>query len=307
MASSKGSPGPHDRKAEARPRCIKLGRYTGQRCKNNAGRGGKLCWRHLQEAQGKDGPAEAQAFSQKGHVAKELKKEAELSESTRRSALRKTVPMDLSTQRRNSRQTASDLVVTEQARTALARLGTKLGPNDKLDPKQALLDAVRSSYQQMSVWEQMLASTPEGDWKFVGSMPIPGNAASAKGARIEIIQKNLEAATKNAARTAKLAIDAGIEERLVRLAEDQAALIADTVKAAIIAAIGSMNLRPEAEAKAIQVALGAGAQQLRVLASGGSATDGLAPMNPYVERPPRDEIIDGIAVEVEKNPLDTEA
>jgi hypothetical protein len=91
---------------------------------------------------------------------------------------------------------------------------------------------------------------------------------SAKGARIETIQRFLTEATKTAARTSKLAIDAGIEERLVRLAEEQSALIADTVRAGLIAGIGSLRLSPAAEAAAIAAAVGQAATHLRALAAG---------------------------------------
>jgi hypothetical protein len=115
----------------------------------------------------------------------------------------------------------------------------------------------------------------------VGKVPIPGQLDSARGARIETIQRFLTEATKTAARTSKLAIDAGIEERLVRLAEEQSALIADTVRAGVIAGIGTLRLSPQAEAAAIEAALGQAATHLRALAAGQSG-----------------QIIEGIAVEL---------
>lgn len=160
---------------------------------------------------------------------------------------------------------ASSFVLSEQAKHALSRLGVDPG---RADPKVLLLDVVRSSWQQAQVWEAMLASVPPSDWAFVGKVPIPGNMESAKGARIETIQRFLTEATKTAARTSKLAIDAGIEERLVRLAEEQSALIADTVRAGLIAGIGSLRLSPAAEAAAIAAAVGQAATHLRALAAG---------------------------------------
>jgi hypothetical protein len=173
------------------------------------------------------------------------------------------------------RQNLSSFVLKAQATQALERLGVDPG---RADPKVILLDAVRSSWQQAQVWEGMLASIPPEDWMYVGKVPIPGNNESAKGARIETVQRFLTEATKVAARTSKMAIDAGIEERLVRLAEEQSALIADTVRAGLIAGIGSLHLSPQAEAAAIAAAVGQAATHLRALAAGvgGEVYEGVA-------------------------------
>jgi hypothetical protein len=184
-------------------------------------------------------------------------------------------------------QAVSTFVLNEQAKGALARLGINAG---RADPKVILLEAVRSSWQQAQVWEAMLANVPEGDWMYVGKVPIPGNNESARGARIETIQRFLTEATKVAARTSKLAIDAGIEERLVRLAEEQSALIADTVRAGLIAGIGSLHLSAAAESAAIAAAVGQAATHLRALAAGQAG-----------------EIFEGIAVRVEPGQSSSES
>jgi hypothetical protein len=173
------------------------------------------------------------------------------------------------------RQAVSTFVLNTQATDALDKLGVTVG---KTDPKVLLLDTVRSAWQQAQVWEGMLASVPPEDWAYVGKVPIPGNLESAKGARIETIQRFLTESTKTAARTSKLAIDAGIEERLVRLAEEQSALIADTVRAGLIAGIGALHLSATAEAAAIAAAVGQAATHLRALAagSGGEVYEGIA-------------------------------
>lgn len=165
---------------------------------------------------------------------------------------------------------ASTLVVSEQARVALHKLGQEV--DSRLDPKLVLLDTVNSAWRQRQVWEQMLSAIPEEDWEQLGKTPIPGVMSSAKGARIEAIQKHLSDATKVAARTSKLAIDAGIEERLVRIAEEQSALIADTVRAGIIAGISILRqqglITQAGEAAAIEAAVGSAATHLRQLAAG---------------------------------------
>lgn len=269
MASAKGVRHIHDRDPSLPKRqCIKMSVRSGQRCKRRPTVGSELCRYHLAEARGVQPVNRAKAG-----VASKVAAEARAGA------------------RQPSNVNATSLVISNQARAALAKLGQPLPEGSKMDPKLVLLDALRASAQQVSVWESMLASVPPEDWEHVGKLPIPGSLSSSKGARIEVIQKYLAEATKNTARIAKLAIDAGIEERLVRLAEEQSALIADTVKAAVIAAIGSMRLSPAAETAAINAALGAAATHLRVLAAGAGAVSG------------QGEIIDGIAKEVEVSPL----
>jgi hypothetical protein len=181
---------------------------------------------------------------------------------------------------RTDQLNVSKFILNQQATDALKRLG--LGSSSRLDPKVTLLDAVRSSWQQAQVWEAMLAAVPPEDWEHVGKTPIPGHLGSARGARIETIQRFLTEATKVAARTSTMAIHAGIEERLVRLAEEQSALIADTVRAGLIAGIAALHLSSAAESAALEAAVGQAASHLRALAAG---------------QP--DEIIEGIAVRVQ--------
>jgi hypothetical protein len=252
MASSKNSPGIHDRAPGVpRQRCIKVTR-GGQRCTRWATTGSKLCRPHLDEIKPR-GPLTP--------------------EDRARRQLTKVVAANV-----------SKFVLNEQAKVALKRLGLSPGHTD---PKTVLLEAVRSSWQQAQVWESMLASVPEDDWSQVGKVPIPGQSESARGARIETIARFMLETTKVAARTSKLAIDAGIEERLVRLAEEQSALIADTVRAGLIAGIGTLGLSPQAEAAAIEMAVGRAATHLRTLAAGAGG-----------------QIIEGIAVQVQDGLLE---
>lgn len=240
MASSKGSPGPNDIDPALRKRCIRQ-TAKGSRCTRWATRGSKLC---------------------RGHLDDVIPPGASKAERT------------IGTVRRGLRQTASRFVLNAQAQRALAQLGK---PERVTDPKQVLMDTVASAWRQRQVWESMLMAIPDEDWSHLGEVPIPGLSSSAIGARIEIITKFLDETTKTAARASKLAIDAGIEERLVRLAEEQSALIADTVRAGVIAGIGSLRLSPQAEAKAIEAALASSATHLRALAAGdGTIIEGIA-------------------------------
>lgn len=242
MASSKSSPGPHDRDPNAaRKRCIRQTRL-GKRCTRWATSGSSLCAGHLADVV----PDPSKADQVRGGKASVIKRNA------------------------------SKFVLNEQSRTALRRLGVEVRGSD---PKQTLMETVASAHRQRQVWESMLAAIPEEDWAHLGEVPIPGLGSSAVGARIEAIQKFLGEATKTASRASKLAIDAGIEERLVRLAEDQANMIADTVRAGVVAAIGSLHLSPAAEAKAIDQALGASATHLRALAAGDGEIIDVSPTN----------------------------
>lgn len=246
MASSKGSPGPNDIDPALRKRCIRQ-TAKGSRCTRWATSGSKLC---------------------RGHLDDVIPPGATTSE------------LAVGGVRRKLRQTASSFVLNEQSRTALARLGVEVRGSD---PKQTLMETVASAHRQRQVWESMLAAIPEEDWSHLGEIPIPGLSGSATGARIEAIQKFLGEATKTASRASKLAIDAGIEERLVRLAEDQANLIADTVRAGVVAAIGSLHLSPQAEARAIESALGASATHLRALAAGDGQIIDVTPTSSRME------------------------
>lgn len=281
MASSKGSPGPHDRR-NPRTQCIKLTRLR-KRCKRDAIGTTKLCKAHkaLAELEAAGTPNEDRAGNLGGSVYPEPEPADLVKAGIHTSVVKQ------------SKQRMSAFVITEQSRQALDRLGARYDP--QLDPKRVLLDNVEAAWRQRQIWEQMLAAIPDDDWQFLGQTPIPGVPQSAKGARIEVIQKFLSEATKVSMRSSKLAIDAGIEERLVRLAEEQSALIADTVRAGIIAGIAALarlGMISEADqAAATDAAIGSAATHLRQLASGeGGPASGTQRSTP--------EIYEGIAHEV---------
>lgn len=105
-----------------------------------------------------------------------------------------------------------------------------------------LLSAVRTAHRQKQVLEAVVSALPVEDFEQLGYQTGVLGGTNA-GARIEIAHRMLAEATKNAARASKLAIDAGLEERLVHLAENQATLMV----AALRAAVAAMNL-PKAQA-----------------------------------------------------------
>lgn len=265
VASSKGSPGPHDRR-RPRTQCIKITSF-GKRCRRFAVGQTKLCKGHANQA-----AAEAAGEPTAGQLA--TPPDPTVGDMT-------TGGIVTSVQKRG----LAKFVINEQARQALKRLGQ---PDPSTDPRRTLLEAVASAHNQRLVWEQMLAEVPEADWAMLGVTPIPGSSLSATGARIEAIQKFLGEATKSAARISKLAIDAGIEERLVRLAEEQSAMIADTVKAGIMAAfavfIRELRLSKADQDRVLGLALGDAATHLRQLEAG--ITGAQPPVDPRATAAP---------------------
>lgn len=244
MASSKNSPGPRDRNPNnPRERCKQITRL-GKRCQRWAARGG-LCKYHINVLKGAHTPPDPTVHDElKAGEASKLRSQLE------KAGVGKP-----------GRTSYTQFIVSEQARAALKRLGAP-NPDGITDPKRILLDSVESAWRQRQLWEALMAAVPEEDFAWLGS-DLP------KGARIEIIQKQLLETTKVAARASKLAIDAGIEERIVRLAEEQAALIADTVRTGVVAAIGSLGLSAHAEKVALEAALQSAGTHLRKLAAGG--------------------------------------
>lgn len=327
MASSKGSPGPHDRRDPTKPRptCSQKTR-KGVKCKRflapgQKGKSDGLCRFHLEKARRM--MAEAQGLTQRGYPLG-LPEVIDLTDpsimtnepsnfghgsaadfgakgvpggpanasagSAARAGISTQLTFEHAALARRAGQTPGAFALNERARLALSKIG--LEPNAGFDPKTALLATVESAWRQARVWEAMLTQIPDEDWQYVGTVPIPGLIGTAKGARIELIQRNLAEATKTSAKVSKMAIDAGIEERLVRLAEEQSALIADTVRAGIVAAIASLRLTPKNEALALEAALQSAASRLRVLASGD-----LSEESPSAE----DQVFEGVAVEVLKS------
>jgi hypothetical protein len=265
--------------------CIALNKH-GKRCRRKPSRKNGLCKLHEQIAAAKAAGTYDDSVGSGGTApdpsANDLSK-AGLTTSMRRKQ-RQVADGELTVAEAFGYPETKQFVLTEQARDALKKLGAPLDAGK--DPKLTLLSMVSSAHHQAQIWEAMLMSVPDSDWELVGTPPIPGIPATAGGARIEVIQKHLSDATAKAARISDLAIKAGIAERMVRLAEEQSMLIADTVRAATIAAIGTLRLPAEAEKAAIDAALGAAAYHLRALAAG--------------DKP----ILDGIAVNVSESPLE---
>ena len=294
---------PHARRPESgpRPQCIAINRVNGLRCRRLITQGRtKLCRLHLAKAKAAPDPetylAELSQPPKTGPARPDEYRGQRAGDPDGLKGAPNPRPQDvvkrgISTSVIRQHKSATALVISAQSRRALEKLGQPFDPTDpksRRDPKEILLELVASAHQQVLVWAAMLSAIPEADFDQIGVTPIPGNPATSKGTRIEALQKFLTDSTKTAARISKMAIDAGIEERLVRLAEEQQALIADTVRAGLLAALAQLvrelRLSPEAEAQALSAGLGAAANHLRMLAAG---------------TPP--EVIEGVATVVERH------
>lgn len=139
-----------------------------------------------------------------------------------------------------ARYGAQTRLVKQAIEDSIRRLNLPAQPDE--DPREVLLSAVRTAHRQKQVLEAVVSALPVEDFEQLGYQTGVLGGTNA-GARIEIAHRMLAEATKNAARASKLAIDAGLEERLVHLAENQATLMV----AALRAAVAAMNL-PKAQA-----------------------------------------------------------
>lgn len=145
---------------------------------------------------------------------------------------------------------------------ALKKLGVDVVQRD---PREVLLEQVYNA----SAMEQALAGLIRDlDEKHVSKMgavdyittddgvvPVPDPLGSIAQARLDLYAQWMD----RAARVAKMALDAGIEERLVRLAEGQASLIVQTMKNVL----AQLDLTPEQLERASKLA----ANELRLLAA----------------------------------------
>lgn len=122
----------------------------------------------------------------------------------------------------------------------------KVDPTMK-DPRDALLETVSICAQMRDgILELIKALEPE-DYERIGELQSPGMASifpdASRGARAEILLNMLAEWTMNTAKAAKLALDAGVEERLVKLAEQQNKIIVEAVIGGLIDASVPTELR----------------------------------------------------------------
>lgn len=133
------------------------------------------------------------------------------------------------------------------------------------DPREILLEQVYSSAAMADALAGMVRDLEQKHLEGIGALdyvptddgvvPVPDRDGSIAEARMTLYAQWVD----RAARVAKMALDAGIEERLVRLAEGQAQLIVQTLRNVL----AQLDLSPEQLEKAQQLA----ASEFRLLAA----------------------------------------
>jgi hypothetical protein len=119
---------------------------------------------------------------------------------------------------------------------ALKELGVNVVQRD---PREVLLEQVYNSSAMAQALAGLVRDLDEphisaiGDIDYIetedGVVPVPDRQGAIAQARLDLYAQWID----RAARTAKMALDSGIEERLVRLAEGQATLIVTTVRSVL--------------------------------------------------------------------------
>jgi hypothetical protein len=159
----------------------------------------------------------------------------------------------------NALRVAEERQQLKAAVKALRKLGEHVEPWDRVDPRDALLDVVHQAYTMKSALESLIIDLKEDAIEHMGAsvtvqtpdgpITIPHNGGVVAMTRIRLYNEALD----RVAKVSKMAMDVGIEERMVRLAERQAVEIADVIKAAV------KSLPPEVQMKVLATA----AQELK--------------------------------------------
>lgn len=131
----------------------------------------------------------------------------------------------------------------EAAENALAKLAL---PDERLDPIQSLLEAMRVASWREAGLRMMLQQRP--------ALFGPDHLDDG---REDVVSQMHDRALKRKAEIAKMAVDAGIDTRLVELAERQADVVIRALQAALDAAGVDPDVRAVAEAAAAEVLEGA--------------------------------------------------
>jgi len=140
----------------------------------------------------------------------------------------------------NSIETANQRAQLQSAVAMLQKLGEKVEPWERIDPREALLDVVQQAYTLKSALEFLIKDLSESDIKGVGAtmtidtedgqIVVPHSGGAKSVVRMKLYNEALD----RCAKVSKMALDVGIEERLVRLAEKQSEVIAMVIRKAVI-------------------------------------------------------------------------
>ncbi len=130
------------------------------------------------------------------------------------------------------RVNSSKRIELRKAAVALQQIG--LDADALVDPRIVLLQAVSIAHQTLGVVAEMVRSLEEDDIQEIGSIPLPGESRGTRGARAEAFFHLLNVWTDRASKVSRLALQVGLEDRMVHLAEVQAAMLVESTRAAFL-------------------------------------------------------------------------
>lgn len=181
---------------------------------------------------------------------------------------------------RHARQSA--LAPQTDIEADLTKLLKKVGAAGQAhrDPREVLLDTVTRAHQMVAVLDSMIQEFTAEDMELLGyegdiEVVAVGRVATAiptpKALKASHIKAVLDLHGKwvaEAARISKATVSAGIEDRLVRLAEQQSRVVADVIRATIESLPISADQRAWAMAEAARRLRGIGAQEPKLVMEG---------------------------------------
>lgn len=145
----------------------------------------------------------------------------------------------------------------QQVDSELRFLIKRLGKSELSDPRTVLLETVTEAHNMVAVLRQMVQELTdeqladlgyEGEVRGVGPFQVSTQRAM-RAARAKAVLELHGKWTKQAAEIARMTVQAGVEERLVRLAEQQSRIIADVFRAAL----EDLGLKPAERQRAQEV------------------------------------------------------
>jgi len=142
----------------------------------------------------------------------------------------------------NAIRDGQERVALQKAVKALRSLGEHVEPWERVDPREALLDVVHQAFTYKDALQYLINDLDEKDIEGIGKMMLVPSGVEgvgdiqvphAGGAKSVVRMKLFEAALDRCARVSKMALDAGIEERYVKLAERQSEIVAEVIRASV--------------------------------------------------------------------------
>lgn len=183
---------------------------------------------------------------------------------------------------RHARQSA--LAPQTDLEADLTKLLKKVGAPGQphRDPREVLLDTVTRAHQMVAVLDSLIQGFTKEDMELLGyegdiEVVAVGRVATAIPTSRALQASHIKAVldlhgkwVAEAARISKATVSAGIEDRLVRLAEQQSRVVADVIRATIESLPISAEQRAWAMAEAARRLRGIGAEEPKLIMEGRS-------------------------------------